>query len=89
MSSLYENLSVFTARRALERSQGRSTGGESLLAYSAESERILSAMPVIPNLSPPLQNPDGTWAFAVDPLGTGARIPGRYYIDSFGKFRSY
>lgn len=73
-----------TARQA-----GRATSNVGLMGYSAESERSFSGLSTIPVYKVDLQNPDGSFRFGEDPLGTNALIPGRYWIDSFGRRRPY
>ncbi|MBB6054128.1 hypothetical protein HNQ39_005975 [Armatimonas rosea] len=75
-------------RDLFRRMQGRALEHGSL-AYSAQMERVISSLPIIPGSRGPLMTPDGKFRFAPDPLGTGASIPGLFYVDHWGKWKPY
>lgn len=72
-------------QQAIARASGRLTSSQSGMGYTAEFERSLAQMPLMATFRGKLQNDDGSFAFGPDPLGTDALIPGRYYIDTWGK----
>lgn len=69
--------------------QGRSTSHASMVAYTPEAERGIASKPAFVTYRESLQNTDGSFKFAPDPLGTGAMIPGRYWVDWSGKYQPY
>lgn len=76
-------------KKAADRQAGRVTSGHSLVAYTPEAERAMKALPAVTTYRGPLQNADGTFKFAIDPLETGSPVPGRFYINEFGKYVPY
>lgn len=68
---------------------GRSTSHASVVAYTPEAERAIASKPAFVTYRESLQNTDGSFKFAPDPLGTGALIPGRYWVDWAGKYQPY
>lgn len=74
---------------AIDRRRGSVTGGLGLLNYTPEAERSMGSLPSITTHRLVQQNADGTIAFAPDPLGTGALIPGRYWVNEWGRYVAY
>lgn len=85
--SLYNNLQEFQAQKAHAQQSGRATSTLSNMGYSAEMERALPHLPIMPDYRAALQGADGKFNFSIADDGT--RTAGSFYIDSFGRFVSY
>ena len=89
LQKLMERQKAEEAEKANEKKAGRATSSQALVAYTPEREREVKEKPAFVTYRSTLQNADGSFKFAPDPLGTGALIPGRYYVNTFGKYMAY